>query len=500
MIRDITRFSQKTYDLLIVGGGINGAAMAHLAALKGKKVALVEKQDFASGTSSKSTKLVHGGLRYLENFEFAMVAQALKERYLQLKESPHLVKSLGFIIPIYQSGSRSLWKVRLGVFLYDWLCGKYSIGSSRPLTIKEVQHFLPGINSDGLKGGVIYYDAQMDDARLCLDNVSRASELGADVANYVEVKAVDINEQKIFQVRVVDHLTGKEFNVNAKKIVFTAGPWTDLLRRREDASCVQKTRTTKGVHLILAEQISRHAMFLSSQKDSRMFFVIPYRGQTLVGTTDTDYSGNPDDVQVEEQDIEYLFNEVCMAFPSSNIVRKNIVGSFAGLRPLIFNKDSSPSKISREHMFLESSSGVYYLIGGKYTTYRKIANDCLNQIFNNDFGEITEDFHLYASQLNNMQIAELSQEYEVEKSIVKQLENTYGDRIRAVLELVRGNKVLGERVCSSCNVIKAQLEFAVGNEMAQKREDILLRRVMLPSNESVLSFSGKVVDSFLFKM
>ncbi|VAW19560.1 Glycerol-3-phosphate dehydrogenase, partial [hydrothermal vent metagenome] len=481
MIRDIAQFSEKRYDLLIVGGGINGAAMAHLAALKGKRVALLEKQDFASGTSSKSTKLVHGGLRYLENFEFAMVSQALKERYLQLKESPHLVKSLGFIIPIYQSGSRPFWKVKLGVFLYDWLCGKYSIGSSRPLTIKEVQHFLPGVKTEGLKGGVIYYDAQMDDARLCLDNVLRASELGADVANYVEVKTVDTKEQEMFYVRAVDQLTGKEFDVKAKKVVFTAGPWTDVLRRREDATCVQKIRTTKGVHLILEDQISKHAMFLSSEKDSRMFFVVPYRGQTLVGTTDTDYSGNPDDIQVEEQDLEYLFNEVRTAFPSLNILRKNIVGSFAGLRPLVFNKDHSPSRTSREHMFLESSSGLYYLIGGKYTTYRKIANDCLNRIFNNAFGEITDDFHLYASQLNKIQIAELSREYKLEKVIVRQLENTYGHRMRAVLDLVRENSSLGERICSCCDVIKAQIRFAKQEEMAQKKEDILSRRLSLSS-------------------
>ena len=217
--------STQPYDLLVIGGGINGAAIANIAIDAGLKVILLEKGDFAGGTSSKSTKLVHGGLRYLENFEFDLVREALKERFIQLQSVPHLVKPLPFVIPVYTTDRRPLWMMKLGVFLYDVLSGKYRIGPHRSLSKKEVIDLVPGVKEDNLTGGVLYYDAQMDDARLCLENILSAQAKGAQVFNYTKVNEFIKENGRAVGVIAQDVLNGKIFTVNAKRIVCAAGPW-----------------------------------------------------------------------------------------------------------------------------------------------------------------------------------------------------------------------------------------------------------------------------------
>jgi len=233
MKRNIDKLSQDYFDLLVIGGGINGAAITNLAALNGLSVALVDKGDFASGTSSKSTKLMHGGLRYLENLEFDLVGESLKERFIQLKNIPHLVKPLEFIIPVYKKDARPLWMMKFGVAFYDLLSGRYLIDKHRSLTKEEIFGMIPGIKNEGLVGGVSYFDAQMDDARICLENVLSADKKGACIANYVKVITFIKENGKAVGVKVEDILTKRTFEIRAKKIVCAVGPWTNVFINME---------------------------------------------------------------------------------------------------------------------------------------------------------------------------------------------------------------------------------------------------------------------------
>ncbi len=487
MIRDIRRFQESCYDLLVIGGGINGAAISQLAAKRKMRVALLEKGDFASGTSSRSTKLIHGGIRYLENLEFDLVYESLKERALQLQVASHLVKPLPFVIPVYQGDRRPLWMMKFGVFLYDLIAGSDKIQKHKGLSAQEVLAMEPGIQKEGLTGGVIYYDAQMDDARLCLENVLMADAYGAHVANYVKVLSFIKENNRVVGVRARDLLMGKHFDVRAKKIVCAVGPWTNELLRLDAHQAKKKVRTTKGIHIVYKGQVSSHALLISSRSDQRIFFVIPWMGNSLIGTTDTDYIGNPDDVRVEQQDVEYLMREARRVFPGLKLENERILTTFAGLRPLI-RKGGSPRKVSRKHLFYEAPSGLIFVVGGKYTTYRKVAEDCMNKI-RKAFGK--EDFKIYGSGPIRESAEAVAKHYGMDKETIRSLMSFYGSRYQDVLKLVEKDPALKEKISEQPLVIKAQLVYSVQTEMAQNEEDVLWRRLSLifhaPISEKILA-------------
>lgn len=475
MERDIQRLSVQSYDLLVIGGGINGAAIAHLAAKRHMKVALLEKGDFASGTSSKSTKLIHGGIRYLENLELDLVYESLRERHIQLQTAPHLVKPLAFVIPVYQGDRKPLWMMRLGVFLYDLLAGRYTVQKHRSLTAQEVMDLESGIKKEGLSGGVIYYDAQMDDARLCLENVLMADHYGAHVANYVQVISFVKENGRVVGVKVRDLLGKSEFEMRAKRVICTVGPWTNELLRLDNSHAKKKVRTTKGIHIVYQGQISRQAILLGSQSDGRIFFVIPWMGNSLIGTTDTDYIASPDDVRVEQKDIDYLLKETQRVFPQVKLGKENILATFAGLRPLI-RKGGSASKVSRKHLFYEAPSGVIFVVGGKYTTYRKVAEDCVNKIRKPIDPEV---FTLYGSGVIQKKPEAVASRYGLEPVVIQSLMELYGTRYQDVLKLIDADPDLREKISENPSVIKAQLVYSTQTEMARTVEDVIQRRLSL---------------------
>lgn len=496
MQRDIKKLSQKPYDVLIVGGGINGAAIAHMAAMNGLKTALLEKGDFASGTSSKSTKLIHGGLRYLENLEFGLVRESLRERSVQLKSSPHLVRPLRFIIPVYDSDQRPLWLMKFGVKIYDILSGRHIIEKHRVLDVEEICQLFPGIRREGLVGGVMYSDAQMNDARLCLENVLSAVEKGADAANYVKVTSFIQENGRTVGVQAKDELTQQDFEVRARKTVCAVGPWTNILMRKEHSKSKARIRPTKGVHIVYKGGISDHAVLIPTRKDQRIFFIIPWMGNSMIGTTDTDYTGNPNQVKVEEEDIEYLMAETKRVFPGFNLNQENIITSFAGLRPLV-SESGAPAKVSRKHVIKESYSGIIYVMGGKYTTYRKIAEDTVCRLTKKSLVETQQGFPVYGSGDLEGSIDDLAQRYDMGASTIRALINFYGTRFKDILQYVDEKPDLKEPICNCSSVIRAQVVYAIEKEMARAPEDIIMRRLTVGYNECPTGECRKTIQSML---
>lgn len=485
-MRDFSKFTHGQYDVLVIGGGINGAAIAHMAALNGLKVALLEKGDFASGTSSKSTKLIHGGLRYLETFDFDLVRESLRERAFLLRDAPHLVKPLSFIIPVYRGDRKPLWMTRLGVAFYDWLAGKYAIGlpagqtgRHRFIPREELLGLMPGLKDEGLLGGVSYYDAQMDDARLVLENVLSAQAHGAHVANYVEVKSFLKKDGKAVGVIAFNLIDEREFEVHASAVVCAVGPWTNVLMRKEEGNVAPLVRTTKGIHVVCPGKISDHALLIPTARDKRVLFIIPWMDNSLIGTTDTDYEGPADEVGADQEDIDYLFRELRRVFPESTFRKESIVTIFAGLRPLVFSP-GAPAKVSRRHVIKESYSGVFYVMGGKYTTYRKIAEDCLRAVLpSRKLVDTRESFPLFGSGKISGSAEDAAKQYGCHLDIVRNLMGLYGVRYKDVLTLITENPALRESLCPCSSAIKAQVVYAIKAEMAVKEEDVTKRRLSL---------------------
>ncbi len=494
--RDVQRFTKRPYDVLVVGGGINGAAVAHMAALNGLKVALLEKGDFASGTSSKSTKLIHGGLRYLENLEFGLVRESLRERSVQLRSAPHLVHPLKFIIPVYDSDKRPLWMMKLGVKLYDLLSGKHLIERHRVLTVDEVCALVPGIARAGLAGGVMYSDAQMNDARLCLENVLSSVEAGAHAANYVKVVAFMKENGRTVGVRAHDELGGGDLEVRARKVVCAVGPWTNILMRKEHSRSRARIRPTKGVHGVFKGRIAEHAVLIPTRGDQRIFFVIPWMGNSLVGTTDTDFTGNPDRVEVGEEDIDYLIAEAKRVLPDAKLTRDQIITSFAGLRPLV-SESGAPARVSRKHVIRESYSGLIYVMGGKYTTYRKIAEDVTLRLTKKPLVNTQEEFPVYGSGKVEEDAKALSQRYGMTADAIQALIEFYGLRYSDVLKLVEENPALKAPICSCSMVIRAQIVYAIRMEMARTEDDIVIRRLVLGYDECPTGECRKAIRAIL---
>jgi glycerol-3-phosphate dehydrogenase len=498
MNREIFRQFKGEYDVLVVGGGINGAAIAYLAAGTGARVALFEKNDFASGSSSKSTKLLHGGIRYLENFEFDLVAESLKERYIQYKNAPHLVKLLSFVVPVYKNDQRPLWMMRFGVWLYDLLSGPYSVGIHQTMTPKNLIALAPLINQKNLMGAVSYFDAQMDDVRICLENVLMAKTKGAHVANHCEVVEFLKSNGRCNGVRAKDTLTGKTFDVMAKTVVVTAGPWSDNLLYNDSKNNRPRLRPTKGVHILYKGQICSQAFLIQSSSDKRIFFIIPFRGHSLIGTTDTEYKGSPDQVKVETEDIDYLLKEAGRVFPQITFTKENIMTSFAGLRPLVDEK-KMPGKISRKHTIDQTLSGIWYVLGGKYTTYRAIAKECVQKALPILSRKLPKDMNhpLYGSGDVKVDIKQIALRFGVSSETVAYLIGFYGTRYWDVLKLIDEDSSLRVKLCACSLAIRAQVAYAVKTEMACTFEDVYTRRLQLQYNDCLSDHCRQNVEDVL---
>ena len=382
MKRDISALSDQYFDVLVIGGGIFGAGVARDAALRGLRVALVEKSDFASGTSSRSSKLIHGGFRYLQQHDFKLVFEACRERRILQRIAPHHVRPLPFLFPIYKDGSISLAKLRLGMTLYDWLALYRNIAPHRTLSAKRALEMEPSLSPEGLRGAVMFYDCQEDDARFCIDHILHAAELGAVCLNYCALTGFVTRENRIVAARVRDEVGSCTSEVTARVFINATGPWVDQVRALtpfdDDTT---RLSPTKGVHLVLPRLTQEHAIAFQARRDGRILFVLPWGDYSLVGTTDTEFQGDADQARAERVDIEYLLTEVRALFPEAQLSEAEVATTFTGVRSLLASNAASPSARSREHRVVRHGRNVLSLVGGKYTTYRAIAQETVDAAF-----------------------------------------------------------------------------------------------------------------------
>ena len=371
----------REYDLLVVGGGITGAGIALDAASRGLSVALVEMNDFASGTSSRSTKLIHGGLRYLKQFEIALVREVGRERAIVHRLAPHLVRSEKMLLPLIKGGTFGKFATSVGLMVYDVLAGVESADQRKMLSREKTLEKEPLLDPELLEGSGIYAEYRTDDARLTIEVIKAACSFGADAINYVKVEDFVYQDDEVRGANVRDELTGDIFDVDARFVVSAAGPWVDDLRSKDDSLEGKRLHLTKGVHIVLPhDKLPVQQSIYFDVPDGRMIFAIPRGRITYVGTTDTDYHGDKERVLTKVEDVEYLLDAVNHTFPTVNLSVKDVVSSWAGLRPLIHEEGKSASELSRKDEIFESESGLLSMAGGKLTGYRKMAERLVNML------------------------------------------------------------------------------------------------------------------------
>ena len=494
---------ENCFDFLIVGGGITGVACARDAVLRGFSAACVEKNDFAYGTSSRSSKLIHGGLRYLEQANFKLVFEGTHERAQLRKVAPHLVKPIPFMFPVFKEAKHGMATISFGLWLYDTLAGKHRYGRHRRYKRDEIMSLEPGLRSEGLSGGAVYYDCMTDDARLCLENAVSAHESGAVMLNYTRfLHSVKDPDGRAIGATVRDENSGREFKVNCKVLIYCAGPWTDQVLSAGQEKQKSMIRTTKGVHLLFAADRLpvNHAVVMNSVTDGRVVFAIPRGRVTLVGTTDTDYNGDPDGVHATSEDVDYLMETLEHYFPGLNLTREDIRASYAGLRPLVRDDSDSPYDVSREHTVSIGEDSSVTIGGGKYTTYRLMADDILSEAMKvmglrraERVKCATRDVLLVgAEDLAPQQREELLKELyaKMDEDIADYLLNAYGGRAGRVA----GGDL--SRLVSGFPFVYSEVEYGIQNESAVTPADVLIRRipVFYEAPDQGLECLDKVVD------
>ncbi|MDG1479604.1 MAG: glycerol-3-phosphate dehydrogenase [Myxococcota bacterium] len=493
---------EKPFDLLIIGGGITGAGAARDAARRGLRVGIVEMQDLAYGTSSRSSKLVHGGLRYLESMEFSLVFEAVSERRVLMDIAPHLVNPLGFLFPVYKSSRRGVFTVNLGMWLYDGLSLFRSPKIHRNLSRKEVSTVEPMLNQEELKGAPLYYDCSTDDARLTLETALDAAAAGAVIATYTRaVGLVRDGGGRVIGVRVRDELSGEERELRSSAVINATGPWSDRTRALGTSGGTPRLRPTKGIHIVVdaARLRPNNAVVCFHPDDGRVLFAIPWRDRTYIGTTDTDYPGDPGEVAASAEDVRYLLAAANTYFPTASLVEDDVIATWAGVRPLISEEDAgaNESSVSREHVIRVDEDGLITIAGGKLTTYRRMAAEVVERAVQllkltgsldqrlRESQTATEplpgavgwpendDHDAVATQIRERGGQGMSEE------TARLLGDTYGMRGLDIAEMAAKDPALAAPLVEGRPEIMAQIDFAVNIELAATVRDVMIRRTQL---------------------
>ena len=456
------------WDIVVIGGGATGVGVAVDAAARGLVVLLLEAKDFGKGTSSRSTKLIHGGVRYLEQGNISLVMEALKERGLLRQNAPHLVHDLAFIVPNY-----SWWEAPfygIGMKVYDLLAGKYGFGRSRILSTQETIEELPNLQTEGLRGGVIYYDGQFDDTRLLIHMAATAADHGGTLLNYAPVVEVTRDgEGFVDGVIYCDEETGELFTAQARVVVNATGMFADNVRRMTDPDAKKMIAPSQGIHLVFERSFLRAdaAIMVPRTSDGRVLFAIPWHDHTVVGTTDTPIDEASYEPLPFEEEIEFILDTAAQ-FLSRPPTRADILSVYVGIRPLVKAQEDSPQKtsaLSRDHTIHIDSAGLITIVGGKWTTYRHMAEDCVNHAITlgvlEDTPCVTRDLHLHGYYENVDELGDLW---------------VYGSDAEAIRALGANDTRLLERMHPDLTYCEAEVVWAVRHEMARTVEDVLARR------------------------
>jgi len=497
---NLERMSRELFDVAVIGGGITGAGVALDAATRGLTVALIEKSDFASGTSSRSSKLIHGGLRYLEQLEFSLVYESLHERAVLSRIAPHLSKPLTFLVPVYSSAARSplgnnRLKLAAGLWLYDFLAGRSNVGKHRWLSRDATLALAPSLEPRGLRGAFSYYDCLTDDSRLVIEVIKSAAAYGADVANYVSARALRQSEDGLSIIEVENLLDGGEFALRARVTVNATGVWSDQISKLSNDKAIPRLRPSKGIHVVVPSEKLRNntAVLIPFIGEDRFLFVIPWHGFTIIGTTDSDYSGDLDNPRAESREMESVIESAVAAFPSSQLSADDVVNTFAGLRPLIAGNEKSTKELSRKEEIYEDESGLITITGGKLTTWRRMAEKVVDIAVRKlkttgaitqtrDYLSVTETVELAGGAITGNQHKKAraaASEYDLEVSTVEHLIDTYAGNYRVILEMTRESTELKRALKEGLPNIEAEVSYAARHEMAITAADVLSRRTRI---------------------
>lgn len=488
----IKQLQGEPFDLLVIGGGITGTGIAQDAASRGLKVALIERGDYAIGTSSRSSKLIHGGLRYLAQGDFRVTYESCAERALLQQLAPHIVRARTFLVPVYRWGY--LLQLVTGLWIYDIISQLKNSRFHRRLSIKKSLELAPQLERRDLICGYLYHDCQTNDARLVMEVAKSAASYGAVSANYLEVTGVIKAAHRIIGVHARDHISGNDIEVRAHIIVNATGVWMDTVRRFDEPQSERKVRPAKGTHILIPRSrvpTDTALLFESAARDGRSLFFIPWYEGTIIGTTDTDFQGEIDSPRASQEDIDYIISSAARIFPDAKLTHDDILSSYAGLRPLIDEGNKSTKDISREHRTFESDSGLISIAGGKLTTYRRMAQGAVDLVFDRLIERGTKaglarskTDKIYLSGLEPGQtLASLQEEAVrlgeragIEREIAMHLAEDYGNNARDVITLVSERPALAERLLPHLPFIKAEVVYATRAEQAARLEDFLVRR------------------------
>ncbi|MFT3947244.1 MAG: glycerol-3-phosphate dehydrogenase/oxidase [Agriterribacter sp.] len=460
--------TEKEWDIIIIGGGATGLGSAVDAASRGYKTLLLERFDFAKGTSSRATKLVHGGVRYLAQGNIKLVMEALRERGYLLKNAPHLTSSQPFILPSYSWKEK--WFYAIGLKIYDLMSGKLSIGKTRLLSSKKTQEYLPAVEQKKLSGGILYYDGQFDDARLAVNLAQTAVENSATVLNYMEVVDLVKDNGKVKGVVAEDAATGKAYTIQGKVVINATGVFTDDIMQMDDDQLADLVSPSQGIHFVVDKKFfpGNHAMMIPKTDDGRVLFAVPWHGKVIIGTTDTPVQEPVFEPTALDEEIAFIFRNV-NRYLTSGITKKDIKTVFAGLRPLVKAPgQKNTALMPRDHTIIVSKSNLVTITGGKWTTYRKMAKDAI-------------DNAVFASKQERRQCKTETLRIHgwTDKKTGNEVLDFYGSDAAAIQQLMNNDPALKEKLHPDFAYTKAQVIWAIQNEMAITIEDVLARRIRL---------------------
>lgn len=483
----LAELAARELDLLVVGGGITGAGVLRDAAMRGLRAALVDAADFGSGTSSRSSRLIHGGLRYLEQGRLGLVFEALRERAVLLRIAPHLVRPIPFLVPSYRGDRRPRWQLALGLGLYGALALGGNVARPRMFGKTAVLVREPNLRVRGLTGGGLYYDAQCDDARLVIATLRSAIGHGAAAANYVRVTALVKEDGQVVGADLADLLTGERATVRARAVVNATGPWTDAVRRMEDPAAPPMLRPTSGAHLVVRRDRlgHEHAILFTSRVDGRVMFVLPWGPWSHIGTTDTDHEGPPEAARASRADMLYLLRSVNALFPHAHLDTGDVAATYAGIRPLLAGKrGTAASAVSREHRVVVGPGGMVTVAGGKLTTYRRMGAEVVDAVARK-LGAVLDRPPTDREPLPGGEarvtgpFLQAGLDLGLPRPAAERLTDRYGSEAAGILNLARDDRSLLAPVHPGHPAIGAEVVHHVRRELAVRVADVRSRRLHL---------------------